>query len=170
MSSYGIGSSPKNTRKQKWTRVGKEETKPSCPWMNDASGRGRGQLGAGAHRVPPGGAELCTSGDEGRRRVLPVACTRAHLWQRRQAEAAVAGRALLPGFLKTDGQCLLPSPCTQIRLHTRAHVSVGSKPKEQCQRKQNHVNKTSFSLLFHSDSVLHAYFSLCCWKGRGPRH
>lgn len=170
MSSCGIGSSPKNTRRQKRTRVGKEETKPSRPRMNDASGRGRGQLGAGAHRVPPGGAELCTTGDEGRRRVLPVACSedsdaRAHLGQRRLAEAAVAGTALLPGFLKTDGQRLLPSPRTRIRLHARAHLSVGSKPKEQ-----DHVNKTSFSCLFHSDSVLHACFSLCCWEGRGPRH
>lgn len=74
MSSYGIGSFPKNTRRRKWTRVGKEETKQSCPWMNDASGGGGGSSelaltgyprevqscaprGRGEMTCPPGGRQ-----------------------------------------------------------------------------------------------------------------
>lgn len=80
------------------------------------------------------------------------------------------GRKSSLAWFSENRRTVLVAQSSQIRLHTRAQVSVGSKPKEQCQRKQDHVNRTSFSCLFHSDSALHAYFSLCCWEGRGPRH
>ena len=168
MSSYGIGSFPKNTRRRKWTRVGKEETKPSCPWWmmprvgagaaqswrsQGASGRCRAvhHRGRGEMTCPPGGRQrgqwqpACTSGRGERQRWH---------WQEELS--------CLVFWKQTD------SGCCPVLIHKYAYTHVYTLHTEQCQRKQYHINKTSFSCLFPSVSVLHAYFTFCCWEGRGP--
>ena len=82
--------------------------------------------------------ELCP---RGKMLAARTVTTRVHLWQRREAEVALARRALLLGFLKTDRQWLLPSPHTQIclhtRVHTRVHIAHRTMPKETVPHQQN---------------------------------
>ena len=124
----------------------KRRNKAILSMMNDASGGGGGSSElalTGCLREVQSCAPRGTWGDDVSSRwpAARTVTTRVHLWQRREAEVALARRALLLGFLKTDRQCLLPSPHTQIclhtRVHTRVHIAHRTMPKETVPHQQN---------------------------------
>lgn len=120
----------------------------------------------------PGRCRAVHHGDVGRWRVLPVAGSedsdklRAPLAEERQRRHWQEELSCLVFWKQTDG-----AYCPVLvhkYAYTHMYTHMYTLHTEQCQSKQDHVNKTSFSCLFPSVSALHAYFTFCCWEGRGP--